>query len=122
MYENEHTREVLLDFAAYGCTGYALRTGGEIAAMAVADSVCRLVPGVLADEQCYTGESHWDGLLEYPQYTRPAVFRGMEVPEVLLSGHHANIAAWRRAMALQKTQQMRPELLGAHGRRGGREG
>ena len=58
-------------------------TGGEIAAMAVADSVCRLVPGVLADEQCYTGESHWDGLLEYPQYTRPEVWEGRAVPEVL---------------------------------------
>ena len=58
-------------------------TGGEIAAMAVADSVCRLVPGVLSDEQCYVGESHWDGLLEYPQYTRPEVWEGREVPPVL---------------------------------------
>lgn len=98
-------------------------TGGELPAMVLIDCVSRFVPGVLGSAESALDESHaGEGLLEYPQYTRPAVFRGMEVPEVLLSGHHANIAAWRRAMALQKTQQMRPELLGAHGRRGGREG
>jgi tRNA (guanine37-N1)-methyltransferase len=75
-------------------------TGGEIAAMAVADSVCRLVPGVLADEQCYTGESHWDGLLEYPQYTRPELWQGRAVPEVLLEGNHAHITRWRRLQQL----------------------
>ena len=75
-------------------------TGGEIAAMAVADSVCRLVPGVLADEQCYIGESHWDGLLEYPQYTRPEVWEGRAVPEVLLNGDHARIEHWRRKQQL----------------------
>ena len=89
-------------------------TGGEIAAMAVADSVCRLVPGVLADEQCYTGESHWDGLLEYPQYTRPSVWRGRAVPEVLMSGHHENIRKWRRRQSLLRTQQARPDLFGKH--------
>ena len=98
-------------------------TGGELAALVLIDCVSRFVPGVLGSAESALDESHaGEGLLEYPQYTRPAVFRGMAVPEVLLSGHHANIAAWRRAMALQKTQQMRPELLGAHGRRGGREG
>jgi len=98
-------------------------TGGELPAMVLIDCVSRFVPGVLGSAESALDESHaGEGLLEYPQYTRPAVFRGMAVPEVLLSGHHANIAAWRRAMALQKTQQMRPELLGAHGRRGGREG
>ena len=71
-------------------------TGGEIPAMAVADAVCRMVPGVLPDEEAFTAESHWDGLLEHPQYTRPENWRGREVPEVLLSGHHANIEAWRR--------------------------
>ena len=71
-------------------------TGGEIAAMAVADSVCRLVPGVLADEQCYIGESHWDGLLEYPQYTRPEIWEGREVPQVLLGGDHEKVEKWRR--------------------------
>lgn len=98
-------------------------TGGELPAMVLIDCVSRFVPGVLGSAESALDESHTgEGLLEYPQYTRPAVFRGMAVPEVLLSGHHANIAAWRRAMALQKTQQTRPELLGAHGRRGGREG
>ena len=66
-------------------------TGGELAAMTVADCVCRMVPGVLADEQCYTGESHWEGLLEYPQYTRPEVWEGESVPEVLKKGNHAEI-------------------------------
>ena len=86
-------------------------TGGEIAAMAVADSVCRLVPGVLADEQCYTGESHWDGLLEYPQYTRPEVWEGREVPEVLLAGDHAKVERWRRRQQLQRTRDKRPDLF-----------
>lgn len=78
-------------------------TGGEIAAMAVADSVCRLVPGVLADEQCYTGESHWDGLLEYPQYTRPEVWEGRAVPEVLINGDHSKVDKWRRKKQLERT-------------------
>ena len=85
-------------------------TGGEIAAMAVADAVCRLVPGVLADEECYTDESHWDGLLEYPQYTRPDIWEGFEVPEVLREGNHAKIAAWRRKQQLLRTKQKRPDL------------
>ena len=70
-----------------------------------------LVPGVLPEESCYTDESHWNGLLEYPQYTRPPVWRGREVPEVLLSGHHANIAKWRRQQSLQRTLERRPDLL-----------
>ena len=86
-------------------------TGGEIAAMAVADSVCRLVPGVLADEACYTGESHWDGLLEYPQYTRPEVWEGRKVPEVLLEGDHAKVARWRRKQQLQRTRDKRPDMF-----------
>ena len=88
-------------------------TGGEIAAMAVADSVCRLVPGVLADEQCYTGESHWDGLLEYPQYTRPERWEGRAVPEILLNGDHARIAHWRRKQQLERTREKRPDLFAA---------
>ena len=88
-------------------------TGGEIAAMAVADSVCRLVPGVLADEQCYTGESHWDGLLEYPQYTRPERWEGRSVPEILLGGDHARIARWRRKQQLARTRDRRPDLYAA---------
>ena len=85
-------------------------TGGEIAAMAVADSVCRLVPGVLADEQCYTGESHWDGLLEYPQYTRPEVWEGRQVPEVLINGDHAKVERWRRKKQLERTMAKRPDM------------
>ena len=85
-------------------------TGGEIAAMAVADSVCRLVPGVLADEQCYIGESHWDGLLEYPQYTRPELWEGRAVPEVLLQGDHEKVERWRRKQQFLRTQKKRPDL------------
>ena len=86
-------------------------TGGEIAAMAVADSVCRLVPGVLADAQCYQGESHWDGLLEYPQYTRPEHWEGRQVPEVLLQGDHARVEQWRRKKQLERTRDRRPDLF-----------
>lgn len=86
-------------------------TGGEIAAMAVADCVCRMVPGVLADEECYTGESHWDGLLEYPQYTRPEVWEGRAVPEVLLGGDHAKVAKWRRKKQLERTLDKRPDMF-----------
>lgn len=85
-------------------------TGGEIAAMAVADCVCRMVPGVLANEECYTGESHWDGLLEYPQYTRPDVWEGRAVPEVLRTGDHARVARWRRKMQLERTMDKRPDM------------
>ena len=91
--------------------GYFVLTGGEIAAMAVADAVCRLVPGVLADEQCYTGESHWDGLLEYPQYTRPEVWEGRRVPEVLLNGDHSKVSQWRRKKQLERTRAKRPDLF-----------
>lgn len=86
-------------------------TGGEIAAMAVADSVCRLIPGVLADEQCYTGESHWDGLLEYPQYTRPEVWEGRAVPDVLLEGNHEKMEQWRRKKQLERTMEKRPDMF-----------
>ena len=86
-------------------------TGGEIAAMAVADSVCRLVPGVLSDEECFTGESHWDGVLEYPQYTRPEVWEGRKVPEVLLQGNHAAVDEWRRRKSLERTMDKRPDMF-----------
>ncbi|MCL2547249.1 MAG: tRNA (guanosine(37)-N1)-methyltransferase TrmD [Oscillospiraceae bacterium] len=85
-------------------------TGGEIAAMAVIDAVGRLIPGVLADETAFIGESHWDGLLEHPQYTRPAEWHGRTVPEVLLSGNHAEIEKWRKVQSLQRTQKLRPDL------------
>ena len=86
-------------------------TGGELAAMVVCDAVVRLIPGVLGAEESAQEESFADGLLEYPQYTRPPDFRGWEVPEVLLSGNHAVIAAWRRAQSLLRTLRRRPELL-----------
>jgi tRNA (guanine37-N1)-methyltransferase len=85
-------------------------TGGEIPALAVADAVCRLVPGVLPDEACFTDESHWDGLLEHPQYTRPEVWRDRAVPPVLLSGHHENIKKWRRKQSVLRTRQRRPDM------------
>ncbi len=86
-------------------------TGGEIAAMAVIDAVARHVPGVLGDEESAEDESFADGLLEYPQYTRPAVYRGMEVPAVLRSGDHAKIAEWRREQSIAKTVRVRPDLM-----------
>ena len=86
-------------------------TGGEIPAMAVCDAVCRMVPGVLPDEECFTEESHWNGLLEYPQYSRPEVWQGRSVPEVLLSGHHGNVAAWRKKESYKRTLRRRPDLF-----------
>lgn len=86
-------------------------TGGEIPAMAFTDALCRMVPGVLTNNECFTEESHFNGLLEYPQYTKPAEWRGIEVPEVLLSGHHANIEKWRREKAVEVTRNKRPDML-----------
>jgi len=86
-------------------------TGGEIAAMVLVDAVSRLIPGVLGCGESATGDSFSDGLLEYPQYTRPAVFNGLRVPDVLLSGNHQEIARWRRGMSLQTTWLKRPDLL-----------
>ena len=85
-------------------------TGGEIAAMAVTDAVCRMVPGVLADPECFEDESHYSGLLEYPQYTRPAVWHDREVPSILLSGNHAKVGLWRRKQALRRTRERRPDM------------
>lgn len=86
-------------------------TGGELAAITIIDAVSRLVPGVLGKEDSFADESFSDGLLEYPQYTRPPVFHGKEVPEILLSGHHANIAKWRREQSIIRTVKKRPDLL-----------
>lgn len=86
-------------------------TGGELAAMAMIDAIARLLPGVLGNRDSSLSDSHADGLLEYPQYTRPAEFMGMRVPDVLLSGNHAAISAWRRREQLRRTLQRRPDLL-----------
>ena len=86
-------------------------TGGELPAMVFTDARSRMVPGVLSNNECFTEESHYNGLLEYPQYTKPSVWRGKEVPEVLLSGHHANIAKWQKEKSLEVTRAKRPDLL-----------
>ena len=86
-------------------------TGGEIAAMAVADAVCRLIPGVLADPECFRDESHWDGLLEYPQYSRPEVWHGRSVPKELLTGDHKGVLRWRRKEQLRRTMERRPDMF-----------
>lgn len=88
-------------------------TGGELPALCVADSVCRMLPGVLSDDLCFTEESHFSGFLEYPQYTRPAIWHGKEVPEVLLSGNHAKIDEWRRIQSVLITKERRPDMFSA---------
>lgn len=86
-------------------------TGGEIAAVAVADSIIRLLPGVLTNEECFTEESHFNGLLEYPHYTRPYIWQNEKVPDILLSGHHKKINDWRREQSLLITRKRRPDML-----------
>ena len=86
-------------------------TGGELGALVVADAVGRLCDGVLSDEVCFTEESHYSGLLEYPQYTRPPIWHGKQVPPVLLTGHHANIQKWKREQALLVTKERRPDMF-----------
>ena len=91
-------------------------TGGELPAMVLIDCLSRFIPGVLGSEDSTAEESHANGLLEYPQYTRPASFRGLDVPEILLNGHHANIQKWREEQAREKTRSVRPCLLGTFGK------
>lgn len=86
-------------------------TGGELPAMVMCDAVARMCPGVLSAEECFTEESHFSGLLEYPHYTRPEVWEGMSVPPVLLTGHHKNIAAFRHEEAVKITAERRPDML-----------
>ena len=86
-------------------------TGGELPALTVADAVCRMLPGVLSDDLCFEEERHFDGLLEYPQYTRPPVWHDRQVPEILLSGNHGKIADWRRVKAIETTIERRPDML-----------
>jgi tRNA (guanine37-N1)-methyltransferase len=86
-------------------------TGGEMACIPIVDSICRLIPGVLSTSESFTEESFYQGVLEYPQYTRPECFNGDSVPEVLLSGHHENVRKWRRLQSLKLTQERRPDLF-----------
>ncbi|MBQ7624905.1 MAG: tRNA (guanosine(37)-N1)-methyltransferase TrmD [Clostridia bacterium] len=86
-------------------------TGGETAACAITDAVCRMVPGVLSETASFEDESHFSGALEYPQYTRPEVWHGKSVPDVLLSGHHENIRKWRRRQQLEITRKLRPDMF-----------
>ena len=86
-------------------------TGGELPALIVADSVARMLPGVLSDDECFEEESHFNSLLEYPQYTHPSSWNGREVPDVLLSGHHAKVDEWRRHKSLERTYRRRPDML-----------
>lgn len=86
-------------------------TGGELPALILADAISRMLPGVLANEDAFTLESHYGSLLEYPQYTRPFEWHGVKVPEVLISGHHANIAKWQWEQSLKRTLERRPDML-----------
>ena len=106
---DERVRDALAD-EALSIGDYVL-TNGALPAMVVIDAVARLLPGVLGDDESSRDESFSAGLLEYPQYTRPAEFRGMRVPDVLVSGNHAEIENWRREQARLKTQALRPDLL-----------
>ncbi|HMQ26143.1 MAG TPA: tRNA (guanosine(37)-N1)-methyltransferase TrmD, partial [Acidimicrobiales bacterium] len=110
---DERVRTALVD-GELSIGDYVL-SGGEVAAMVVLEAVGRLVPGVMGNEASAEDESFSDGLLEYPQYTRPAEFRGMAVPEVLRSGDHGRVARWRRAQSLLRTARHRPDLLEARG-------
>ena len=100
--------EIVTDPVSIG--DYVL-TGGELPSLVMMDAISRLVPGVLGNDMSAVGESFADSLLEYPQYSRPAVWRDKEVPEVLLSGHHANVDAWRREQSVIRTAKWRPDLL-----------
>ena len=86
-------------------------TGGELPALILADSVSRMLPGVLSDDECFEEESHFNFLLEYPQYTHPSSWNGRDVPEILLSGHHAKVDEWRRQKSLERTYRRRPDML-----------
>lgn len=110
---DDRVREVYADECL--SLGDFVLNGGEVAALAIIEATARLVPGVMGNATSALEESHSDGLLEYPHYTRPAEFRGWEVPEVLRSGDHARVARWRRAQSLARTLADRPDLIGARG-------
>lgn len=108
---DERIRDYVTD--EYSIGDYVL-TGGELPAMVMIDAIARLQPGVIKEKASFEDDSFYNGLLEYPQYTKPRVFEGKEVPEVLLSGHHENIAKWQKKEALRRTLQRRPDLLEAY--------
>jgi tRNA (guanine37-N1)-methyltransferase len=110
-YEGIDERVLNMIVTDYVSIGDYVLTGGELPAMVMIDAISRLIPGVLNNEISSEFESFQDNLLEYPQYTRPETFLGQKVPEVLLSGHHANIAAWRRQQSILRTYERRPDLL-----------
>lgn len=110
-YEGIDERVLEMIVTDYVSIGDYVLTGGELPAMVMIDAISRLIPGVLNNEVSSEFESFQDNLLEYPQYTRPEIFMGMKVPEVLLSGHHANIEAWRRQQSILRTYERRPDLL-----------
>ncbi len=95
----------------YISLGDYVLTGGELPALALTDAVSRMIPGVLSENICFEEESHYNGLLEYPQYTKPYKWHDKTVPDVLISGHHANIEKWKKENSLKETQKYRPELL-----------
>lgn len=113
-YEGIDERVLEMIVTDYISIGDFVLTGGELPAMMIVDAVSRLVPGVLGSDESALYESFYDGLLEYPQYTRPENFMGKSVPEVLLSGHHKNIADWRLEQAMERTRQRRPDLYAAY--------
>ena len=108
---DERIRDYVTD--EYSIGDYVL-TGGELPAMVMIDTIARLQSGVIKEKASFEDDSFYQGLLEYPQYTKPRVFEGKEVPEVLLSGHHANIAKWQKKEALRRTLQRRPDLLNSY--------
>lgn len=110
-YEGIDERALELIATDYLSIGDYVLTGGELPAMVMIDSISRLIPGVLNNDTSAEFESFQDNLLEYPQYTRPEEYKGLKVPEVLLSGHHKNIDAWRREQSIQRTLERRPDLL-----------
>lgn len=113
-YEGIDERALEMIVTDYVSIGDYVLTGGELPAMVVIDAVSRLVPGVLHNGESAETESFENGLLEYPQYTRPEEFRGMKVPDILLSGHHANVEAWRHEQSLMRTKKFRPDLYEAY--------
>jgi tRNA (guanine37-N1)-methyltransferase len=105
--EHAKTRADVLEVSL----GDYVLNGGEVAALAMIEAITRLIPGFMGNAESIIEESHSDGLLEYPSYTKPQSWRGLEVPDVLLSGHHAEIAKWRKAQSVERTKAVRPDLL-----------